>query len=248
MMRASRDESIDDESRRGKPMNRWMQYTAGSILSIAAASGVALAQTAAASGVALAQTAPPAKTLVLAGHSDEVPVVDLNGHSYVNLESLARLTGGALSFKGNQITLTLPAPPTAKPAEGLSKDFLRASIEEEALIREWRSALASSIQIGYPVTEAWTSTYRGRATEGLRLVSIVASTNDDRAALDLLKNELNIMQQLNDRYVAANQSHTYTPTDALSSDPLFQQVMDCKNALAAIWASGRVEDGASACR
>jgi hypothetical protein len=82
----------------------------------------------------------------------------------------------------------------------------------------------------------------------LRLVSTVASTNDDRAALDLLKNELNIMQQLNDRYVAANQSHTYTPTDALSSDPLFQQVMDCKNALAGIWASGRVEDGASACR
>ncbi len=218
-------------------MNKPMKYAAGWMMCVL---GVSM--------VALAQNAQPSRTLVLAGHSGEAPVVEINGHSYVTLESLAQLTGGTLGFKGNRVTLTLPgeAPAAAAPTQGLSKDFLRASIEEVALIREWRSALANAIQNGYPVTDVWNSGYRGRATEGLRLVSLTASTTSDHSVLTMLGNELSTMEALSDRYVAANKSLTYTPTDALASDPLYQKVLDCKDALAQIWSSGQFQE-TSAC-
>jgi hypothetical protein len=198
------------------------------------------------SAIALSQNAPPPKTLVLAGHPDGVAVVEMNGHSYITLESLSQLTGGTLAFKANQITLTLPegtsTPPPSAPSQGLSKGFMSASIEEEALIREWRSALANAVQNGYPVTEDWISGYRGRAAEGLRLVSMTATTSSDQSALQMLNSELGIMESLSDKYVAANKSLTYMGPDSLSSDPLYQRVLDCKNALAAIWSSGQFQD------
>ncbi len=64
-------------------------------------------------GGVLAQTAAPAKTLVVAGHSGQAPVVRINGKTYVDVESVARLTGGTLSFQANQTTLTLPAAPAS---------------------------------------------------------------------------------------------------------------------------------------
>jgi hypothetical protein len=122
---------------------------------------------------------------------------------------------------------------------------MTASIEEMALIREWRSTLANAIQNGYPVTETWVAGYRGRATEGLRLVSLTASTPSDHDALKLLGNELANMETLSDRYVAANKSLTYTPPNSLDSDALYQKLLDCKNALAAMWSSGQFQDNGS---
>lgn len=43
------------------------------------------------------------------GQPGRAPVIQLHGRSYVDVEALARLTNGSLSFKGDQITLTLPA-------------------------------------------------------------------------------------------------------------------------------------------
>jgi hypothetical protein len=197
------------------------------------------------SALALSQNAPPPKTLVLAGHSGEAPVVELNGHSYITLESLAQLTGGTLAFNGNRITLSLPTAASARPEApptGFSKGFVSASIEEMALIREWRSALANAVQNGYPVTDNWVSGYRGRATEGLRLVSLTASTQSDHDALQLLNNELSIMESLSDKYLAANKSLTYMGPDSLASDPLYQSVLSCKDAIAAMWTSGQFQD------
>jgi hypothetical protein len=88
----------------------------------------------------------------------------MNGHSYVDLEALARVANGSLSFNGNQITLTLPgatstpsADPSASPT-GLSKGFLKAGIEAMSMVREWHSALANAIQNGFPLAENWLAT------------------------------------------------------------------------------------------
>lgn len=53
------------------------------------------------------QTAQQTGTLVVSGQPGQAPVLQIGGKSYVNIEALARLTNGALSFEGNQITLTL---------------------------------------------------------------------------------------------------------------------------------------------
>ena len=68
------------------------------------------------SGPMLAQAAQQNATLLVSGQPGQAPVVQINGRSYVDVEALARLINGSLSFKGNQITLTLPASaPPARP-------------------------------------------------------------------------------------------------------------------------------------
>src|SRR5215471_21618865 len=58
--------------------------------------------------MSLAQASSQTKTLVVNGRSGDATVVQLNGRSYVDLETLARITGGSLAFQGDQVTLALP--------------------------------------------------------------------------------------------------------------------------------------------
>jgi hypothetical protein len=59
--------------------------------------------------VAVAAQAPQqAETLVIAGQSDHAPLLRINGKSYVDIESLARIVHGSIRFEGNQTILTLP--------------------------------------------------------------------------------------------------------------------------------------------
>ncbi len=65
----------------------------------------------------VSQTSAPGGTLAVAGHAGQVPVVKINGKTYVDVESLARLTGGTLSFQASQTMLTLPSvAPSSQPA------------------------------------------------------------------------------------------------------------------------------------
>ena len=99
----------------------------------------------------LTQAAQRNRTLVVTGHPGELTVVDIGGHSYVEIKILARLVNGSLSFQGDRMVLTLPtfskdrsapAPAVNQPlASGFSKDFLKAGLEELADIREWREFL-----------------------------------------------------------------------------------------------------------
>ena len=61
----------------------------------------------------------------VAGHPGEIPVAEMGGRSYVEIEALARLANGSLSFNGNQIVLTLPPSnqnaSTHAPASGFTK-------------------------------------------------------------------------------------------------------------------------------
>jgi hypothetical protein len=55
-----------------------------------------------------AQTPPKASTFTIAGRAGEAQLLQINGKSYVDIEALARLTKGTLSFKTNETILTLP--------------------------------------------------------------------------------------------------------------------------------------------
>ena len=193
------------------------------------------------------------RTLVLSGHPGELAVTEMDGRYYIDVEALTRLANGSLSFRGNQIVLTLSAPvstPATNSAasqstsSGFSKEFLRAAIEQMSVVREWRSSLINSIRQGYPVTEEWAATFRGQAQQNLRLVSVAASTESDRNGLHLLTNEFNNIKKLSDRFVEANKTRTYVAPNALDNDPLDQKILSCAHSLAAMAASNQfVDDG-----
>jgi hypothetical protein len=196
----------------------------------------------------LGQSAQQNRTFTVAGHSGEIPVAEIDGRSYVEIEALTRLANGSLSFKGSQIVLTLPPPntnaSTASAAGGFTKEFLKAGIEQMSVIREWRTTLISAVQRGFPITGDWMTSFSDRAQHNLRLVSVAASTESDKHAFQLLTNEFNNMKQLSDRFVDANKSRAYIRTDALENDPLDRRILNCGHLLAAMAATGQfVDDG-----
>ncbi|MGP0098572.1 MAG: hypothetical protein ACLPHI_16150 [Terriglobales bacterium] len=212
--------------------------------------GMMLAAIVAMAGSGVAQTVPQSKVLMVSGQAGQAPVVQANGKSYVNIEDLAQLTNGSLSFKGNQITLTLPgsaAPAAASQpvSAGFSKDFMKAGIEAGSTIREWRTALTSLIQNGYPVTEDFVAGYRGQAMTNLRLASVAASTDSDRNAFQLLSNEFDNMQKLSTKIVAARENMTSIDINTLKDDSLYQQILTCARSLAAMASSGQFQDDGS---
>jgi hypothetical protein len=198
--------------------------------------------------LAFAHAAQANRTFTVAGHSGEIPVADIGGRSYVEIEALTRLANGSLSFSGNQITMTLPtsnAHASTTSTTGFTKEFLTAAIEQMSVIREWRSTLISAVQRGFPVTNDWMTGFSERAQHNLRLVSVAASTESDKNALRLLTNEFNNMKQLSNRFVEANKSRIYVHTDALENDPLDRRILNCGHSLAAMASSGQfVDDGA----
>jgi hypothetical protein len=206
-------------------------------------------------GLVEAQNSQQNRTLIVAGHSGELAVVEMNGRTYVEVEGLARLANGSLTFRGTQIVLTLPAQDShsqihtsdvnRSSGSEFSKDFLEAGIEEMGAIREWRTALMSAVRQGTPVTEDWVGTFRNRAQQSLRLVSISATTDSDREALQLLTNEFNNMNQLSERFLAANRSLAYMPTNSLDNDPLNERILACAHSLAAMAGSGQFLDDGS---
>ena len=206
-------------------------------------------------GAGLASSQTTAKetketTLALKGSSGRAAVLQVNGKSYVEIEALARLTNGSLSFQTNQITLALPVPiikaapvpvdPAAKLT--LSKEFLRAAIEELSVIREWRIAILNAVQNRYPLTEEWVGGYGRNASSKLALAGAAASKDADREVLQLVTNEFSNMQKLSDQYVAMHNSLTYISPDSLDNDALNQQVLNCARELASVAGSGQSQD------
>jgi hypothetical protein len=200
------------------------------------------------------------RTLIINGQSTQVPVIQVNGRSYVDLEALASAVNGTLSSVGSQIAFSVPlgsattALPTtvAKPASsaalasnpGFSKGFLNAGIEAAATLREWHTALASAVQNGFPVTNGVLAPYRDQATTNLRLVSVAVSTDSDRRAYQLLNNEFQNMVKLTDKYVTARTNMNYVSPDALQDDDVNQRFVACGHSLGAMAASGQfVDDG-----
>jgi len=182
------------------------------------------------------------------GYPGQVPVIQINGKSYVDLESLARLTSSSISFRAKQIILTFPtsAGNTATPEKnqqvGFSKEFLRASIEELTAIREWRVAILNSVRSSSPVTDDSVAGYRRTADTKHALTAAALATDSDRSGFALLSNEFSKMQTLSDKYVALRKSLTYVAPDSLDKDPLDQQLVTCARGLASFAANREFED------
>jgi hypothetical protein len=190
-------------------------------------------------------------TLVVSGQAGQAPVTHLNGRSYVAIDALARLMNGSLSYRGNEVTLTLPHTASAAAnqpsSQKLSRDFLISGIETMSDVREWRSALLVAVRNGYGTADLpiVIDPFRAKATKNLRLTSVAATTASDRDALRLLNKELDHMQQLNDKIVAARKSASYITVDSIQNDPLDQKILKCAHALGEMAASGEFQDNGS---
>ena len=212
-------------------------------------------------GIVFAQTAPSQNTsLAVSGHSGQAPVIQRNGRSYVDVEALARLTGGTLGFQGSRIVLTLP-PTTALPAgaqqpqpaparpedKGYSKDFLRAGVEQMSVVREWRSAIENAVRTNSPVEESWVSNYRRMANDRAALTSATAATDADRKGLSLLQGAMGMMAQLSDRFLSLRTTLTYVSPDSLDNDPLDQKILACAQGMASQAIPGAQFEDVAAC-
>ncbi|HWY58620.1 MAG TPA: hypothetical protein VNZ03_29420 [Terriglobales bacterium] len=192
---------------------------------------------------------------IVSGQPGQAPIFQINGRSYVDIEEVARLTNGSLGFQADQVTLKLPPAAAglsstnvtaAQPAGSeFSTEFLKAGIEEMAVIREWRSGLINALQNGYPVTDQFVSGHQSQAATNLRLASVAVSTDSDRSAFQLLSNEFDNIQKLSNKIRAARKNMNYISPDALKGNPLDQQILSCARSLAAMAASGQFHDDGS---
>ena len=198
--------------------------------------------------IASAQAPKSGSTFTIAGHAGETQLLQVNGKSYVEVESLARLTQGTLSFKDNRTILTLhPSDATEQastpPAKaGFSRAFTEAGIEELGVIREWRIAIVNAVLSNYPLSEEWVSRQHRLAEKNLALASAAASTDDDRSANPLLSSEFNNMQTLSDQYVATRKAASFISPDTFHSTPLEDQILSCAQNFVSMTESHEFQD------
>lgn len=185
-------------------------------------------------------------TLTVPGHAGQLPVVQINGRSYIDADALAHLLGGSLSSAGNQLILTLPtSAPNAASQQGFSREFLRAGIEQMTDIREWRAAIVNAVQNNSAVTDTWVGNFRRAADSKLALASAAVHTESDRKALQLLQNEFNNMQQLSEYFLNLNRTVSFTPSTAFDNNPLDTKILTCARALAGMAANNQFQDDPS---
>jgi hypothetical protein len=219
--------------------------------------------TAVLSGPTFGQAKQQQQNLVVNGQNGKAEVIDQNGRLFVDVLALASIGKGSVSFGGPGIVLTLPAvvsvpaadtaePPAAplQPANSsaLSREFMKASIEEIACLREWATTLASAIRGGYGVTDDWVNGYRDQASQSLQLAEAAASTDGDRNAAQLLHHVFDLVHQWSDQLVAAKKSmdtarYTTSP-NALRADPFSQKLITCGRFLTQMLGSATFQDDA----
>lgn len=206
-----------------------------------------------------AQTQRPKPTLVMQGCTVETPVIQMQGRMLVDVQELARITNGSLSFERNQINLTMPQCDASKTAADdagkprFSGAFTKAGIEAMASIREWGGMLMITVQNGYPVGNTMAGNaiiaYQGRAADGIALASSAASTDSDTRGLELLRNEFNNVQAWADTFIKSRNSlsaaNLTTSETAVKNDPDIQKLVHCGEFLAQMFSDGTFRDDAS---
>jgi hypothetical protein len=195
--------------------------------------------------LAPSHSAQAASTLSIVGRAEYANILEFNGKSYVDVEDVARLTRGSLTFRTNQVLLTLPTeaaqsvPTSAPAAQGFSKEFLQAGIELMSAIREWRITIVNSIQNNFPVSEGWVSQQEGRAQKNLALAASARSTEDDRNGYQLLAGEFANMRKLSERFLSRRKQLQYIDPKSIDNDRLDQDVLNCAHSLASMAANNQ---------
>lgn len=209
-------------------------------------------------GVIVAQTVAANKTLVVNGNSAGAVVREIDGHTYVEIEALARATNGVVTIESTRVLLSIPvaAPSvattstasTAPAGRGLSTEFKRAAIAELSEMREWRGAVGAMITYGLAARSATAQDYHSICEEGLSQASIVATNDSDRSALQLLKAEYDNLSAWAAQVIAdrksLNASRTIDP-NSMANDPVLTKITACGRFLNSMIVNGAYGDDSS---
>jgi len=186
-------------------------------------------------------------------------VAQIAGRSYVDVETLAQITGGSVTIEPNRILLTISASgsetssntaaaPLSPPPPGLSRGFSSAAISLLAEMREWRGAVGTILTYNVPVVGTWPQDYRDHVNADLSQVGLAAATSSDQDAFQLLRNEFGNLAQWADQVVSnrnsMNATNTVTP-NALQNDQTLAKITDCGRFLNSMVVSGTYADNAS---
>ena len=130
------------------------------------------------------------KTLVVNGKTATSPVRQIDGRSYVDLETLAEVTNGTFAVEAHRILLTIPSAASAERAAAnavtvnaaaaqnqqlITRDFAAAAIAELAEMREYRGTIRAMITYGLAVSDAWAQQYQEQVLVGLRQAEVAAT-------------------------------------------------------------------------
>ncbi|MGO9642596.1 MAG: hypothetical protein ACLP1Y_14980 [Candidatus Acidiferrales bacterium] len=207
-------------------------------------------------GALLGQNTPE-RTLVVNGKMVGAVLLQINGRSYVDVETLARITNGAVTFEPTRVVLTIPgsesgattssaAPP--QTTQELSRDFAKAAIAEVAEMREWRGAIATMIIYGLAVSGKWADGYHDQARAGLSQAASTVSTEGDRDALQLLRNETDQLASWAGGVSTDRQNLNTTRAldpNTLQNDPALARITSCSQFLSGMLVTGVFADDAS---
>jgi hypothetical protein len=213
-------------------------------------------------GILFAQNTPN-RALIVNGKSAGM-VVQMGGHAYVDVETIAQFTNGSVTLEPNRVVLSFPsagtnasagnasaaaasasAPP---PPPGLSRNFASLAISELAEMREWRGAIGTILTYGVPVVGTWPQDYRDRVQSNIEQVALAASTAADQDAMQLLRNEYSNLSGWADQVVSTRQSLNATKTvgpDTLQNDTTLAKINDCNRFLSSMLVSGAFADNQS---
>lgn len=211
-------------------------------------------------GILLAQSVPD-RALIVNGKSAGM-VVQMDGHAYVDVETVAQFTNGSVTLEPNRVVLTFPmsgsnAAPAPAPAQqalppapppGLSRNFASLAIAELAEMREWRGAVGTILTYGVPVVGTWPQDYHDRVEANLGQVGLAASTAADQDAFQLLQNEFSNVARWASDVVTTRQSLNATNSvrpDAMQSDSSLAKISDCSRFLSSMLVSGLFADNQS---
>jgi hypothetical protein len=211
-------------------------------------------------GILWAQSAPD-RALIVNGKS-EGKVVQIDGHSYVDIETIAQFTNGTVTIEPDRIVLAFPAPgsnsapsaaaapppPPPTPPPSLTRNFASLAIAELAEMREWRGAVGTILAYGVPVVGTWPQDYHDRVEANLKQVEVAASTDADLQAAQLLENEFSNLSSWADNVVATrnalNATNTVSP-DRPQSDQSLAKISNCSRFLNSMLVSGQFGDDPS---
>jgi len=213
-------------------------------------------------GYAQANPARRTKALVVNGKTLDAEVTQINGHSYVDIETLAQITNAAVTVEPTRIVLTIPAsaagtaaptPAAATssappPPEGISRDFAAAAIGTLADMREWRAAVSMMITYGLVVSASWSTDSRDRVEADLSQAAVAATTQADQNALPLLRSEFDMLNTWANETLAARQALNGAKTvdpNALKNDPALEKITQCGRFLNGMIVSRSFSDNAS---
>ena len=182
------------------------------------------------------------RTLVVNGKNVGVATVVIGGRTYVDVTVLANALNGSVTLQPDRVVLTLPNAPGGDgdisqddgPRETISKEFASAALATMGLMREWKGAIETMIGLQLPVTGTYFQDLQYRAEEGLRQTSLLASTDQDHQANQVLQSGYSLLAKWAGNAIATRQALNATRTvspDVLKNDQDLQKINVCGRSL-----------------